>query len=274
MEMFKSHLKLLQGLNMEQVPLEEHFTVRHSEVKPARIGSMMFKNDMFRKVRMTYLDAGENVQVFNALWYPRYEYELPLLGIDLISLGRNRVLTVIDFQPLHPTAEYSLKYIERLNSIRDKYQDLQGTLSGKFYDDTSFFSKNMLFGRFTDESKLKPVVGPALEEYLREYVELMSEVEPNHDPAAMEVVRQRQTQYDGYSALKDPAVGLFDAYFGKEWSEDFVHNFLFTLSDKEEVEKKKALAKAAMGPQHGGGGGNPYAPGGSAGSVAQNGRSA
>lgn len=274
MEMFESHLKLLQGLNMEQVPLEEHFTVRHSKVKPARIGSMMFKNDMFRKVRMTYLDAGENVQVFNALWYPRYEYELPLLGIDLISLGRNRVLTVIDFQPLHPTAEYSLKYIERLNSIRDKYQDLQGTLSGKFYDDTSFFSKNMLFGRFTDESKLKPVVGPALEEYLREYVELMREVEPNHDPAAMEVVRDRQTQYDGYSALKDPAVGLFDAYFGKDWSEDFVHNFLFTLSDKDEVERKKALAKAAMGPQHGGGGGNPYAPGGGAGAVAQNGRSA
>jgi hypothetical protein len=32
------------------------------------------------------------------------------------------------------------------------------------------------------------------------------------------------------SAVKDPAVGLFDAYFGKEWSNTFVHDFLFSYS--------------------------------------------
>jgi Ferredoxin-dependent bilin reductase len=43
-------------------------------------------------------------------------------------------------------------------------------------------------------------------------------------------VLDRQTKYDVYSALKDPAVGLFDTYFGKEWSADFVHKFLFEHS--------------------------------------------
>ena len=89
-----------------------------------------------------------------------------MLGIDLISLGKGRILSVIDFQPLHPTGEYSAKYISPLTKIRQKYPDLQGTLSGKIYDDTSFFSKNMLFGRFTDESKLTSVVLPAFNEYL------------------------------------------------------------------------------------------------------------
>lgn len=42
-----------------------------------------------------------------------------------------------------------------------------------------------------------------------------------------------QAAYDTYSAIKDPAVGLFDAYFGKEWSKSFVHDFLFTLSETE-----------------------------------------
>lgn len=157
-----------------------------------------------------------------------------MLGIDLISLGKSRVLTVIDMQPLHPTEEYSKKYINHLSSIRSKYEDLQGVLSGKIYDDTSFFSKNMLFGRFTDESKVDTVVGPAFEEYLAEYLKLMANAKPNNNKDAKEVVINRQKEYDIYSAIKDPAVGLFDAYFGKEWSDSYVHDFLFSLSRQRE----------------------------------------
>jgi len=154
-----------------------------------------------------------------------------MLGVDLISLGKQRILSVIDMQPLHPDAEYSAKYIETptISGIKAKYPDLQGKLSGKIYDDTSFFSKNMLFGRFTDESKLKPVVNPAHREYLAAYHEMVATAIPNKDEKSKAVVRARQAAYDRYSAEKDPAVGLFDSYFGKEWSEAFVHNFLFGL---------------------------------------------
>jgi hypothetical protein len=152
-----------------------------------------------------------------------------MFGADLISLGKNRILNVIDFQPLHPTEEYASKYIHQLSNIRNKYPDLHGVLSGKIYDDTSFFSKNMLFGRFTDSSKVMPVVMPAFEEYFDAYLGMMRESRPNSSSDAMKVVRERQQAYDIYSALKDPAVGLFDAYFGKEWSDEFVHDFLFEL---------------------------------------------
>ena len=36
--------------------------------------------------------------------------------------------------------------------------------------------------------------------------------------------------YDTYSADRDPAVGLFATMFGKEWADEFVHDFLFSLS--------------------------------------------
>ena len=162
---------------------------------------------------------------------PSFEYDVPMLGVDLISLGKQRVLSVIDMQPLHPDEGYSQKYIQtdKISGIKARYPDLQGKLSGKIYDDTSFFSANMLFGRFTDESKLKPVVHPAHSEYLAAYHEMVASATPNHDPEAMKIVRQRQAAYDKYSAEKDPAVGLFDSYFGKDWSDDFVHSFLFGL---------------------------------------------
>lgn len=230
MPLLKLQLDLMKSMGMEEVSVDEKIVTKTSHVRPAIIGNMCFRNEQFRCVRLTYFDAGDSVQVFNTLWYPSYEYDLPLLGVDLISLGLNRILSVIDFQPLHPTPEYSQKYIKQLSPIRSKYPDLHGTLSGKIYDDTSFFSSNMLFGRFTDETKVQPVVFPAFKEYLHSYVDLMSKAEPNKDAESMRIVKNRQQSYDVYSALKDPAVGLFDAYFGKEYSKSLVHDFLFQLS--------------------------------------------
>lgn len=165
--------------------------------------------------------------MFNTVWYPSYEYDLPILGMDLISLGKSRVLSVIDFQPLHNTDAYSAQYIDHLSAIRDKYPDLHGTLSGKIYTDALFFSKQMLFGRMTDESKIMNTVFPAYQEYLTTYMSMMDRATPNYSHERMASVRARQSAYDAYNAIKDPAVGLYDAYFGKDWSDAFVHDFLF-----------------------------------------------
>jgi hypothetical protein len=151
--------------------------------------------------------------------------------VDLISLGKSRVLSVVDLQPLHTTEEYTEKYISPLKEIRSKYPDLQGSMSGKIYTDTSFFSKEMLFGRFKDESMIDSIVLPAYKEYLSAYTNLMEKAVPDFSPESMMKVQERQKAYDTYSALKDPAVGLFDAYFGKEWSHSFVHEFLFSLAE-------------------------------------------
>jgi 15,16-dihydrobiliverdin:ferredoxin oxidoreductase len=174
MPMLSAQLDLIREMGMEAISVEEKFVYQSSKIRPARISSISFRNDKFRKVRLTYFDGGSAVQVFNTLWYPSYEYDAPLLGVDLISLGTSRVLSVIDMQPLHPTEEYSSKYIDHMAPVRNKYPDLHGVLSGKIYDDTSFFSKQMLFGRFTDESKVAPVVLPAFKEYLSSYVGMVS----------------------------------------------------------------------------------------------------
>lgn len=117
----------------------------------------------------------------------------------------------------------------------------------------------MLFGRFSDESKITDVVLPAFTEYLNEYVNLMSTATPDHSEESKRIVKDRQSSYDAYSALKDPAVGLFDAYFGKEWSASFVHDFLFSFSTKENTTPVAApvhnfkinMATGAVGPASG-----------------------
>lgn len=65
---------------------------------------MSFASPEVRKVRLTYFDAGDKVQVLNAVIYPDTSLDLPLLGIDLISFG-GKNLAGIDFQPLFDDEE-------------------------------------------------------------------------------------------------------------------------------------------------------------------------
>jgi 15,16-dihydrobiliverdin:ferredoxin oxidoreductase len=39
-----------------------------------------------------------------------------------------------------------------------------------------------------------------------------------------------QKAYDVYSAERDPAHGLFTSHYGKDWSDRFLHEFLFPAS--------------------------------------------
>ena len=47
------------------------------------------------------------------------------------------------------------------------------------------------------------------------------------DPKDIQRIVQAQKDYDQYSAERDPASGLFSSYFGHDWSERFLYEFLF-----------------------------------------------
>lgn len=71
MPMFNHQLSLIGKRKMRPVPLADRLAYQASHVKPARIGNLCFECEKFRKVRMTYFDAGDSVQVFNTVFYPR-----------------------------------------------------------------------------------------------------------------------------------------------------------------------------------------------------------
>ena len=64
----------------------------------------------------------------------------------------------------------------------------------------------------------------------------------DQDQTNYEVVLQHQKAYDTYSAARDPATGLFTAMFGEEWAMDYVHDFLFSMSERPESTPSKVSA--------------------------------
>jgi len=202
---------------------------KENAVKGARIVNQCFTSEEYRKIRMTYYDAGFGCQVFNSLWYPQEDYNLPVLGIDLLSFGGRKFLAIVDFQPIHDEEKHHEIMYEKsiMEPIRKKYPKLQGQMSAKFYDETQFFSRQMLFSRFEDSDIITKDLFPAFQEYVAAHVDMVQTTEPNAD---IDFVRERVTAYDIYSAEKDPATGLFAAMFGKEWADEYVHGFLFSNS--------------------------------------------
>jgi 15,16-dihydrobiliverdin:ferredoxin oxidoreductase len=122
--------ELFERFDLRSRPIPTGLELKVSErgKHPATIQSWCYECAELRKMRYTYIDAGVAAQVFNSVIYPSHHYDLPLLGIDLLSFGPNKILIVLDFQPLFRDEAYQAKYIATLRQLHDKYSDLAQNL--------------------------------------------------------------------------------------------------------------------------------------------------
>ena len=213
-------------LSSRSIPAGLESNVSARGKNPATIQSWCYQCPQLRKIRYSYIDAGETAQVFNSVIYPAHHYDIPLLGVDFLSFGKKKILVVMDFQPLFRDRAYTEKYIEPMREIRDKYNELAQNLEMKFYDANQYFSKYLLFAK-TDSQTVVNRLFPAFQEYLNLYWQTLADAKPLSDPEDIQRIVTAQKEYDCYSAERDPAHGLFSSYFGAEWSERFLHEFLF-----------------------------------------------
>ena len=234
---FLRHLEqeLFSRFELKSRPIDPELEFQMSKrgKNPAMIESWCYQSPELRKIRYTYINAGEMAQIFNSVLYPSYGYDMPLLGIDFLAFGKKKILVVLDFQPLFRDDAYMQKYIEPVKAIRDRYDELAQDLPMKFYDAAQYFSPYLLFAK-TDADTVVNRLLPAFKEYLDLYCNMLKDLEPTNDPQRIAEITQAQKDYDQYSAERDPAAGLFNSYFGHEWSEQFLHEFLFEESTPTE----------------------------------------
>lgn len=213
-------------LQKREIPTGLEVNVSDRGRNSATIRSWCYQCPQLRKIRYTYIDAGESAQIFNSVIYPSHDLDLPLLGIDFLSFGKVKNLIVLDFQPLFQDEAYQKKYIHPLKALHDRYPDLAQDLEMKFYDANQYFSKYLLFAK-TDAQTVATRVFAAFKDYLNLYWQLLDRAERLNDRQDIDRIVKAQKDYDQYSADRDPASGLFSSYFGHAWSERFLYEFLF-----------------------------------------------
>ncbi len=231
--MYKPFLKHLESellskfdLHQREIPAGLELNVSERGKSPATIQSWCYECPQLRKIRYTYIDAGDSAQIFNCVIYPSHHYDLPLLGLDFLSFGKVKNLVVLDFQPLFQDEAYIQKHIEPLKFLHDRYPDLAQDLEMKFYDANQYFSKYLLFAKVDSQTVTTQMLA-AFKDYLDLYWQMIDRAEPLSSPTDIQRIAKAQKDYDCYSAERDPAAGLFGSYFGHEWAERFLHEFLF-----------------------------------------------
>tara|TARA_Y100001968_G_scaffold309886_1_gene330271 strand:- start:55804 stop:56502 length:699 start_codon:yes stop_codon:yes gene_type:complete len=212
------------------IDLPSDISQKLSSKSNSKIESWLWTVPGFRRWRVTRLDAGKKLQVLNSVAYPSFNCDKPIMGIDLLWFGvKEKLVAVLDFQPLIQDEIYFEKYFQGLQSLKNKFPSFNKQTSMFSYDPNYYFSPWVLFckGGIQDANISLPVV---FSSFLKSYWELHGQHKNINTNLEPNDVKRLHINYDKYSAEKDPAHGLFSSFFGKEWSDKFLKEFLFPLS--------------------------------------------
>ena len=69
----------------------------------------------------------------------------------------------------------------------------------------------------------------AFKDYLQAYLTFVKLAQPITNVDKLAEIKEAQLRYLRYRAEKDPARGMFTRFYGPEWTEEYIHGFLFDL---------------------------------------------
>ncbi|WP_293338277.1 phycoerythrobilin:ferredoxin oxidoreductase [Microcoleus sp. CAWBG58] len=190
--------------------------------------SYAFQSPKLRQIRAAHVEGGDALQVLNFVIFPQINYDLPFFGADLVTLPGGHLIA-LDMQPLFHDAAYQKQYSEPILPIFNKYQkDLPW--GGDFPEEAKpFFSPAFLWTRPKETEAVQTLVFDAFKDYLQAYLDLVDRAQPVTDSQRLAEILQAQRNYINYRAAKDPARGMFLRFYGEEWTEEYIHGFLFDL---------------------------------------------
>ncbi|MEM6403915.1 MAG: phycoerythrobilin:ferredoxin oxidoreductase [Cyanobacteria bacterium P01_D01_bin.116] len=229
-------------LNLEDYPIPSGFKSKSTKMGKGKnqyevlTTSYGFQTSKLRQIRAAHVQGGDSFQVLNFVIFPQLNYDLPFFGADLVTLPGGHLIA-LDMQPLFAgQAEYEQKYTKPILPIFQAHQEYL-PWGGDFPEEAKpFFSPAFLWTRPQETAIVESRVFAAFKDYLEAYLDFVDRAEPITNSQDLAAIESAQLRYIRYRAEKDPARGMFKRFYGKEWTEEYIHGFLFDL------ERKLAIA--------------------------------
>ena len=100
-----------------------------SEKGNYKLNSWLWDVPEFRRWRVTRLDAGDRLQVLNSVAYPNEQNDMPIMGIDLLWFEKKqKLVAILDFQPLVQDKEYLDRYFDGLKSLKKCFSEFNSDM--------------------------------------------------------------------------------------------------------------------------------------------------
>jgi phycoerythrobilin:ferredoxin oxidoreductase len=226
---------LKSRLDLQPYPIPEGFerksaiTGKGQNQEEVVTTSYGFQSQKLRQIRAAHVQGGKSLQVLNFVIFPRLEYNLPFFGADLVTLPGGHLIA-LDMQPLfRDDPAYQAQYSEPVLPLFHHYQQFL-EWGGDFPEEAQpFFSPAFLWTRPKETEQVETHVFDAFKDYLDAYLNFVDQSEPIQSPEALNEIQTAQLRYLRYRAEKDPARGMFRRLYGEEWTEAYIHGFLFDL---------------------------------------------
>ncbi len=229
---------LQKRLNLQPYPIPTGFESKQATVGKGKhqqevlTTSYAYQSLKLRQIRAAHVQGGNSLQVLNFVIFPHLNYDLPFFGADLVTLPGGHLIA-LDMQPLfRDDLRYQAKYTQPILPIFQAHQQ-HLPWGGDFPAEAQpFFSPAFLWTRPQETEMVETHVFAAFKDYLEAYLDFVDQAEPITDSQEKADIEQAQLRYLGYRAEKDPARGMFTRFYGAEWTEEYIHGFLFDLERK------------------------------------------
>ena len=231
-------IQAFSKLELQSVSIPEQFLdkidsfVTAGKSQIVQTSTWACRTKKLRFIRAACVEATGSASVLNFLVNPLHIYELPFFGADFVTLPSGHLLA-LDFQPVLKTDKTHTENVwKNLLPIYERWQSLLPHGGPIPKDAESYFSPGFLWARlplgFEGDRLISEVLRPAYTDYLSLYVSLVQE--------ALEVpslrsslLLQGQKKYMNYRSRKDPARGMLTRFHGREWTETYINDILFSL---------------------------------------------
>jgi 15,16-dihydrobiliverdin:ferredoxin oxidoreductase len=220
-----------KAFELNPLPLDPEFKVKYSE----REGKNVFITSEFLGcaktggIRIGEMDFGGSMIVDYGSVPPAHNYDFPILGFDFVFASRF-LIGVIDLHPISREREYIDKYIVPLREVYQKYQWIPKAEGGRSetHEWSKIYDSGFSFYRWCDTKYL-----PDLEKAFRDYIKVFSECIRKADPVTDQKILSKRNEYvqryrNDYT-YKDPGSAPLKHYFGEEWGDRYLRDFVFGL---------------------------------------------
>jgi 15,16-dihydrobiliverdin:ferredoxin oxidoreductase len=202
---------LSEFFNLKKINLPSKFSesIVNGE---ATLSSYLWTTGFCSRIRLCELRVSNKFYAESLVIYPDLYYKTPIFGTEYLKIGDKKYFGAIDF---HPVSE-SIEYLKFLEAFPDKK-----VTDSCFYNLDQFFSPKLWLHKrqvnFYNEYQIM------VKCFLYQYQKCLlssEKVTQSH--------QHNHMQYNKHMAANDPAFGILKSYFGKDFAEEYIHNFLFS----------------------------------------------
>ena len=136
--------------------------------------------------------------MFNTVAYPNFDSEMPILGADILWFGTSqKLLAILDYQPLIQEGKYLEKYCSSLASIKMKYSAFDNNKMKNIYDPKKYFSPWVIICR-GNKLNLDRDLNNIFHSFVNNYLNIYKS-NPVNQFLNSEEIKINQIKYDKYS---------------------------------------------------------------------------